>query len=219
MSEPVRVSLSCHAAGKPVQCPLCCSGHRPHPLAQTVRIEYNSNWGLNGTLTKARYIARESGTVRWMIAVLYWAIAGTVTAAAGERYGDWEYVAEQNPFTEEWTWSARTQSNRDGYFIIRCDSIGLSVIVRTDADDADYRNTRRVSYGFDKGIQYVGTWANLDADKGGGALVEGKEAKRIAKLAAKRSRFLYRTEVDTVVFSLKGSSKAIGRVAGQCRYL
>lgn len=154
-----------------------------------------------------------------MIVTLCLAVAGTLTAEAGERYGDWEYVAEQNPFTEQWSWSARTEAKRDAYFIIRCDSIGLSVIVRTDAEDSDYRNTRRVSYGFDKGLQYVGTWANLEADKGGGALVEGKEARRIAKLAAMRSRFLYRTDVDTVVFSLKGSSKAIGRVAKQCRYL
>lgn len=157
--------------------------------------------------------------MRHLIAVLGVVIAATATAMAGERYGDWEYVAEQSPFTEQWTWSARTEAQHDAYFIIRCDSIGLSVIVRADAEDADYRNTRRVSYGFDKGLQYVGTWANLDADKGGGALVEGKEAKRIAKLAAVRSRFLYRTDVDTVVFSLKGSSRAIGRVAKQCRYL
>jgi len=140
-------------------------------------------------------------------------------SAFAEDYGDWTYEAVQNPLTDEWTFTARTENSNSGFFAIKCDSIGLTVTVRTDAEDMDFRNTRRVSYGFDRSLTYVSTWSNVDADKGGGAAVEGKEARRIAKLAARGRKFLYRTEADTVTFSLKGSSKAISRVGDKCKYL
>ncbi|MFP3943702.1 MAG: hypothetical protein ACLFWF_07405 [Alphaproteobacteria bacterium] len=140
-------------------------------------------------------------------------------ASASETYGDWTYEETQNPLTDEWTWTARTENADDGFFAIQCDSIGLRVTVRTDSEDAHFQSTRRVSYGFDRRLTHVSTWSNVDADKGGGAVVEGKEAKRIARLAARGRKFLYRSEADTVTFSLKGSAKAISRVADKCKYL
>ncbi len=157
--------------------------------------------------------------IRSLVLVCAAALVANAGVVAAESYGDWTYEEVQNPLTEEWSWMARTENENEGFFAIRCDSIGLTVTVRTDSEDADFRNTRRVSYGFDRKLQYVSTWSNVDADKGGGAVVEGKEARRIAKLAARGRKFLYRTEADTVTFSLNGSAKAISRVAKNCKYL
>lgn len=153
------------------------------------------------------------------LAIACAAVIVAYASAAAEDYGDWTYEEAQNPLTDERTWTARTEKSNGGLFAIRCDSIGLRVTVRTDSEDSDFRNTRRISYGFDRGLKYVSTWSNVDEDKGGGAVVEGKEAKRIARLAASGRKFLYRSEADTVTFSLKGSAKAISRVAQHCKYL
>ena len=141
------------------------------------------------------------------------------TSASAESFGDWTYEEAQNPLTDEWTWTARTENSDGGSFAIKCDSIGLTVTVRTDAEDYDFRNTRRISYGFDRKLQYVSTWSNVDEDKGGGAAVEGSEARRIARLAARGRKFLYRTDADTVTFSLTGSAAAIKRLSQRCKYL
>lgn len=153
------------------------------------------------------------------LAIAAAAALAVCASAYAEDFGDWTYEEEQNPLTQEWTWTAQTDNEDGGFFAVRCDSIGLRVIVRTDSEDSDFRNTRRISYGFDRKLQFVSTWSNVDADKGGGAAVEGKEAKRIARLAARGRKFLYRSDADTVTFSLKGSAKAISRVAQKCKYL